>query len=86
MFGKIYVGILVDRVRRMTGDLIDDEQGGLRVGKGRVDQIFTLKQISEKTREKNIVFVDFIDSEKAHDKVNREALWQVLRMYEYVCW
>ena len=86
MFGKIYVGILVDRVRRMTGDLIDDEQGGLRVGKGCVDQIFTLKQISEKTREKNIVFVDFIDSEKAHDKVNREALWQVLRMYEYVCW
>ena len=56
------------------------------MGKGCVDQIFTLKQISEKTREKNIVFVDFIDSEKAHDKVNREALWQVLRMYEYVCW
>ena len=26
--GKIYAGILVDRVRRVTGDLINDERGG----------------------------------------------------------
>ena len=26
--GKIYAGIIIDRVRRVTGDLIDDEQGG----------------------------------------------------------
>ena len=31
MVGKIYVGILVDRVCRMTGVLIDDEQGGFLV-------------------------------------------------------
>ena len=24
----------------------------------------------------------FIDMEKAYDRVNREALWQVLRMYD----
>ena len=30
--GKIYEGILVDRVRRMIGGLIDDEQGGFRAG------------------------------------------------------
>ena len=24
----------------------------------------------------------FIDLEKAHNRVNREALWQVLRMYD----
>ena len=28
--GKIYAGILVDRVRRVTGDLIDDEERGFR--------------------------------------------------------
>ena len=47
--GKIYAGILVDRVSRMIEGLIDDEQGGFRAGKECVNQIFTLKQIGEKT-------------------------------------
>ena len=41
--GKIYAGILVDGVRRVTGGLIDDEQGGFRAERECVDQIFTLK-------------------------------------------
>ena len=36
----------------MTGGLIDGEQGGFRTGRGCEDQIFTLKQIGEKEREK----------------------------------
>ena len=36
---QIYVKILVDRVRRVTGSLIDDEKGGFRAGRGFVDQI-----------------------------------------------
>ena len=52
MVGKIYAGILVDRVRRVTGGLINDEQGGFRAGRECVDQTFTLKQIGEKAREK----------------------------------
>ena len=40
---KIYVGILVDRVRRVTEGLNDDEQGG-----GCADQIFILKYIGHK--------------------------------------
>ena len=50
--GKIYAEILVDRVRRVTGDLIDDEQKVFRAGRGCVDQIFILKQKGEKAREK----------------------------------
>ena len=34
-----------------------------------------------KHRGKSVVYVGFMDLEKAHDRVNREALWQVLRMY-----
>ena len=41
LVGKIYAGILVDRVRGVTGSLFDDEQGGFRTGRGCVDQIFT---------------------------------------------
>ena len=50
--GKIYAGILIDRVRRVTGGLIDEEQGGFRAGTGCVDHIFTLKQKGEISREK----------------------------------
>ena len=50
LVGKIYSGVLVDRVRRVNGGLIDDEQGDFTVGWGCVDQIFTLK----KAREKNV--------------------------------
>ena len=52
MVGKICAGILVDRVRRVTGGLIDDDQRGFRAGMGCVDQIFALKQIGERAREK----------------------------------
>ena len=55
--GKIYAGILVDGVRRVTGGLTENEQGGFRAGRGCVDQIFTLKQIIEKAREKNAEYV-----------------------------
>ena len=42
-----------------------------------------LEQIGEKAREKNRrVYVGFIDLEKAYDRGNREALGQVLRMYD----
>ena len=51
--GKIYTGILIiDRVRKVTEGLIDDVERGFRAGRGLVDQIFTLKQIGEKAREK----------------------------------
>ena len=42
VIGKIYAGILVDRVPRVTGVLIEDEQRGFRAERGCVDQIFTL--------------------------------------------
>ena len=36
--GKIYAGILVDRVHRVTEGLIDDEQGGFTSRRGCVDR------------------------------------------------
>ena len=58
-------------VHKVTVGLIEDEQ------------IFTLKQIGEKAHEKKCtVYVCFMDLEKAYDRVNREALWQVLRMHD----
>ena len=54
MVGNMYANILVDRVCSVTGGLIDDEQDDFRVGRVYADQIFTLIQIDEKAREKNV--------------------------------
>ena len=82
MVGKIYVGILVDRVCRVNGGLIDDEQGSFRAGKGCVDQIFTLKRIGEKAKEKKRrLYVGIIDLEE-YNRINREGLCQVFKMYD----
>ena len=67
----------------MTEGLIFYAQEGFRAGKGCVNQFFTLKYIGEKAREKKCrVNVGFIDLEKAYDGFNREALWQLIRMYD----
>ena len=42
-----------------------------------------LKQIGEKGCEKKQrVYVSFMNLEKAYDRINMEALWQVLKMYD----
>ena len=57
MVEKIYAGIPVDLVRKVTEGLIDDEQRGFRAGRVCVDQIFTLKQIGEKAREEKTEYM-----------------------------
>ena len=52
VIGKIYALTLVERVRKVTEGLTDDDQDGFRAGRGCLDQILTLKQIGEKAREK----------------------------------
>ena len=52
---------------------------------GYVDQIFIIMQIGEKACEKKQrVYVGFMDLEKVYDRVNREALWKMLRIYDVV--
>ncbi|XP_069947548.1 RNA-directed DNA polymerase from mobile element jockey isoform X1 [Cherax quadricarinatus] len=61
---------------------IADEQGGFRKGRGCVDQVFTVKHISEQYLDKaKEVFVAFMDLEKVYDRVDRGAMWQMLQMY-----
>ena len=67
----------------MTEGLIGEEQGTFRSGRGCVDKIFTLKQMIEKMREKkNKLYLGFMDLQQAYDRINREALWQVLVIYD----
>ena len=80
--GKVFARILNERVKFVMADKVMDEQGGFRAGRGCNDQIFAVKQLVEKTNEKDKkIYMAFVDLEKAYDNVSREKLWKVLDEY-----
>ena len=80
--GKVYGRVLIEKVRSITEGLIGEEQCGFRRGRGCVDQIFTMRQLSEKFVSKGkSLYVAYMDLEKAYDRIDREAMWRVLSMY-----
>ena len=80
--GKAYGRILIEKVRSLTEGLIGEQQCGFRSGRGCVDQVFLMKQMSEKFIDKNkSLYVAYMDLQKAYDTVDKEAMWRVLGMY-----
>ena len=80
--GKVYGRVLINRIRDKTESVIAEVQSGFRRGRGCVDQIFIVRQICEKylANGKDVYFA-FLDLEKAYDRVDRDAMWNVLRLY-----
>ena len=80
--GKVYGRVLIEKVREITEDLIGEEQSGFRMGRGCVDQVFVMEQLSEKCLAKGkSLYVAYMDLEKAYDRVDRSVMWIVLSMY-----
>ena len=80
--GKLYGRVVIERVKNITDGLVGEEQGGFRKGRGCVDQVFAVKGLCEKYREKGREScLGFMDLEKAYDRIDREALWRVMRKY-----
>ncbi len=80
--GKIYGRILTERLMQITEKKVNDEQRGFRKGKSCVDQIFAIKMLVEEYLGKGKkLYAAFMDLEIAYDRVDREALWNVLRIY-----
>ena len=80
--GKVYGRVLINRIKDKTEAAISEVQGGFRRGRGCVDQVFVVRQICEKYLGKGKdVYFAFMDLEKAYDRVDREAMWDVLRLY-----
>ena len=80
--GKVYGRVLIERIRSLTEGMIGEEQCGFRSGRGCVDQVFVMKQMSEKFVDKSkCLYVAYMDLEKAYDRIDRDAMWRVLSMY-----
>ncbi len=61
---------------------MSEEQGGFRKGRRCVDQIFAIKVVVEEYLGKGKkLYSAFMDLKKAYDRVDREALWSVLKIY-----
>ncbi len=80
--GIMYGRIFTERLMEVTEGKVSEEQGGFRKGRGCVDQIFAMKRLVEYLGKDKKLYAAFMDLEKAYDRVNREALWSVLRIYD----
>ena len=68
------VGLIRQRVE------IDEMQCGFMSGRGTTDAIFIVRQLQEKHLAANkLLYMAFIDLEKAFDRVPRDVIWWAMR-------
>ncbi|CAG4942943.1 unnamed protein product [Colias eurytheme] len=78
--GKIFARVLLNRLLKLSEELLPETQFGFRPGRGTCEAIFSVRQLQEKSREQSRpLFLSFVDLEKAFDSVPRKALWIVLQ-------
>ena len=59
---------------------MSEEQVGFRKGRGTMEQIFVIRQLSVKYTEMNrTLYNNFVDFRQAFDSVWQEELWRILR-------
>ena len=76
---KILSSVLCERLKSKVGEIIGPYQCGFRPGKSTIDQIFTLRQILEKTQEKQIdTYHLFVDYKAAFDSPIRSKVFQAM--------
>ncbi|XP_054086050.1 putative uncharacterized transposon-derived protein F52C9.6 isoform X2 [Zeugodacus cucurbitae] len=76
---KVLSSVLCERLKPTVNELIGPYQCGFRPGKSTMDQIFTMRQILEKTRERRIdTHHLFIDFKAAFDSTKRSCLYAAM--------
>lgn len=79
---KILGRIIIERISTALDKQLRKEQAGFRRGRGCAQQIFTLKNIIEQSKEWNsTLYINFIDFQKAFDSVHQDTLWILLKEY-----
>ncbi|XP_055855997.1 uncharacterized protein LOC129919171 [Episyrphus balteatus] len=79
---KILSAVLCERLKPFVNNLIGPYQCGFRPGKSTIDQIFTLRQILEKTQEQQIdTHHLFIDFKAEYDSIYRDELYRAMSSF-----
>jgi hypothetical protein len=77
--GKIFAIILLNRFIQIRDSRTRPNQAGFRVGRGCVDQIFSLRLLLEhRYRYQQPTVTCFLDFAAAFDSVHRSSLWRIL--------
>ena len=78
--GKTFSSILNKRLMEWAEEnqVLAEEQGGFRIKRGCIEQIFVLKEVIRMRRGKK-TYCCFIDIKKAYDRVWRDGLWHKMR-------
>ncbi|VDO85235.1 unnamed protein product, partial [Schistosoma margrebowiei] len=78
--GKVFHRVLLSRMNDAVDVQLRDQQAGFRMNRSCTDQIAALWIIVEQSVEWNpSLCINFIDYEKAFDRVDRWTLWKLLR-------
>jgi hypothetical protein len=81
---KLMASVILQRIRARTEEILSEAQAGFRTGRSTIDQLFSLRLLSEKYHEYGRdLYICYVDFQKAFDSVWRKGLWQVMRHLGY---
>ncbi|XP_037782313.1 uncharacterized protein LOC119578764 [Penaeus monodon] len=79
---KVLGKVILQHMKPILDSVIPEAQCGFHSARSTIGMIFTIRQLQEKTIEKNMpTLFSFIDFTKAFDTVNRQCLWSLLHLY-----
>ena len=77
--GKVLNRILLQHIQEKTEQVTSDRQYGFRPNRGTTDAIFVVRQLMQKSKERNLnLHYHFIDFKSAFDTIWRQALWRMM--------
>ena len=79
--GKILAKIILGRIKQISEEVLPESQCGFRANRSTIDMIFTLRQLQERSIEQQRpLYIVYVDFSKAFDTVDRDTLWEVLKI------
>jgi hypothetical protein len=81
---KIFSLILAERLQPLMENFLHPYQAGFRRGMSTTDQIFSIRQVIQKSYEMNEETDHlFIDFKQAYDTIDREGLWDIMAEFSF---